>query len=216
MAMLYESIAEELESQIQRGELSVGDKLSERQLSEKYGVSRTVIREAMRSLAEKDLIETICGKGNFDTRPNEEKFVTHLTEYMDNSNIPIADIAQARKMIECTIAPDIVENADDATIRLLEEQISKMKKYKNDIGMSVKLDEEFHLTMLGCANNQTLILLTKTLNKITNRRIMFENSIARIGAIDEHEAMVDAIKKRDADALRDVIAFHISTLCEYL
>mgnify|MGYP002766038567 FL=1 len=216
MAMLYESIAEELESQIQRGELSVGDKLSERQLSEKYGVSRAVIREAMRSLAEKDLIETICGKGNFVTRPNEEKFVTHLTEYMDNSNIPIADIAQARKMIECTIAPDIVENADDATIRLLEEQISKMKKYKNDIGMSVKLDEEFHLTMLGCANNQTLILLTKTLNKITTRRIMFENSIARIGAIDEHEAMVDAIKKRDADALRDVIAFHISTLCEYL
>lgn len=216
MAMLYETISAELENKMQNGELSVGDRLSERQLSEKYGVSRTVIREAMRSLAEKGLVETVCGKGNFVTKPGEEKFVSNLSGYMDNSDIPIADVAQARKIIECSMVPNIIENIDESTTNHLEQLIRKMEENRENVRMSANLDEEFHLVMQGCANNMTLILLLKTLNKITNRLTLFENKRARTGAIEEHKSMLEAIKKHDANELRELIAFHIDTLCEYL
>lgn len=84
--LLYINLSNEIERQIRTGILQENEKLSERKLAGQYGVSRTVIREALKLLNQKGLVTIKSGKGNYVTIPNEQDMMDrNLPEQMPGS-----------------------------------------------------------------------------------------------------------------------------------
>src|SRR5690606_32815204 len=98
-----DALAAHLKSAISEGKYSVGTALpSEREMMERFGVSRTVVREALRALAGQGLIEVKRGRsgGSYITKPKESDVVSSLNFYLNGKDIRLVDLVYARLAIE--------------------------------------------------------------------------------------------------------------------
>lgn len=120
-ARLFEDISQDLLSQIQRGELKAGDRLPpERKLVEMYGVSRTAVREALRALTARGLVESHVGRGTFVRRPTTEHLMQKLQLVFADTATP-AQVRSARLLVESEVAACAAEHRTDATLAALTE-----------------------------------------------------------------------------------------------
>ena len=107
--LLYMQIADDLMDKIHRGILQEKEKLSERKLAEKYEVSRTVVREAIKLLNEKGYVDTVYGKGSYICFPDENMLMGRFRDAIDVSKVTPAEVLEARELLECSMSQMIVE-----------------------------------------------------------------------------------------------------------
>src|SRR6266849_2452660 len=103
---LYEQIIEQIEGSILSGELKAGDQLpAERELAQKFGVSRTAVREAVKALREKGLVEAYSGRGTFITNGTSQAIRQSLDLMIRiNQQEGSANLAELRLVLEPEIA----------------------------------------------------------------------------------------------------------------
>lgn len=120
-ARLFEDISDDLLGQIQRGELKPGDRLPpERTLVEMYGVSRTAVREALRALTARGLVESHVGRGTFVRRPTTEHLTQKLQLIFADTATP-AQVRAARLLVESEVAACAAEHRTATTLAALVE-----------------------------------------------------------------------------------------------
>ena len=196
--LLYENISNEIILQIKTGILKEGSKLSERSLAEKYGVSRTVIRDALKVLNEKGYVEIQPGKGHYVKLPSAHDIREKLGNVIANSTVPLNEIVEARIALEGAMVDLIVERVtaeDIAQLEAIYEQMSTVVKDREPYG---ELDKQFHIIQI--------------LNDTLDRNYILWDLSVRIQAHDEHKEMLELLKAKNAKGLREALIRHIVVL----
>lgn len=215
--LLYSTIINEIESKIKAGTLTENERLpSERLMAENFGVSRTVIREALKILQEKGFVKMITGRGNFITIPNEEDLIDKFETAIDSSSITQDDIIEAREIIEIAIAQRIIKRVVDEDIKKLKEIYKEMNENSGNSEYYAKLDAKFHLELAGCTKNNALKMITATLNNVTDRSIIANDIQVRMSSLKEHLEIINAIEKRDNKKLKETIMQHLHCFREHV
>src|SRR5260370_1883904 len=125
---LYEQIVQQVEESIHKGAMKSGDQLPpERELAQQFGVSRTAVREAVKALHEKGLVEAYPGRGTFVTDGTSYSMRQSLDRMLKIGQ-PEGSVylAEVREILEPEIAAPAAARADDADLPSLRAQIPSM------------------------------------------------------------------------------------------
>lgn len=210
---LYEKIVEQIESQILAGKLKAGDQLHpERELGEQFGVSRTAVREAMKALAQKGLVEVHPGKGTFVTDGTSRALRRSLGLVM---RIGLAEgtasLVEVREILEPEIAALAAARARDEHIEALRAAVTAMDDALDDAEIFIEADLDFHLALAEATQNALIPTLIDSIVDLLReqRTHIFGVSGGSERGQFHHRQILAAIIQRDADAARQAMKAHL-------
>lgn len=209
---LYQQIATQIQELIEQGKLKHGDQLPpERELAEIFQVSRHSVREAFRSLEEKNILRSRMGSGTYVILENEQSVVDFLAKAIQREKGKLADIFQFRRMIEPQIARMAAENASRKDINAISKILHDQREAVDDLEEFIELDEAYHLALARATGNKILFRIVERINGILSEsRAKFTHSPSRIKhSIKGHEAIINAIRQNDPDMAVQAMYRHL-------
>lgn len=196
---LHNSVYRKLKDQIINFVLKPGEKLRDRQLALQLGVSRTPVREALNRLVQEGFVRQTPGQGYF---------VKEITIK------EIEDLYEVREALETLAAQLAVHNINTSQIKRLSDTLKRHKRLIQNGSFKSSLLEEanFHKTIALSSGNKYLYeIISNIFDKIiTYRGIGTLNLQRRKAACQQHEAIFNALKERNAQKLKKILAEHIS------
>jgi len=215
---LYERIVEQIEKRIVAGDLKVGDQLPpERELAEKFAVSRTAVREAVKTLREKGLIEIRPGRGTFVTDGTHSAVRQSLSLLMKfGSGKGVANLVEVREILEPEIAALAATRITDEYIGAMAEAIKIMDGALDKVDIFVEADLDFHLALAEATENPIIPLLMDSiidlLREQRKRTGSAANGLAR--GQSHHRAIMEAVIRHDPEAARIAMQSHLQQVRE--
>jgi GntR family transcriptional regulator, transcriptional repressor for pyruvate dehydrogenase complex len=215
---LYEQIVQQIEDSILKGTLKAGDQLpSERDLALKFGVSRTAVREAVKALHEKGLVEAYSGRGTFITNGTSQAVTQSINLMMRFDQVEgSANLAEVRQILEPEIAAMAATRIQEPQLTLMREAFSTMNAALKDPEAYIEADLDFHLALAEAAENPLILsLLDSIVGLLREQRlkIFFHESGPERGQF-HHARILEAIEKRDPDASRSAMRDHLQQVRE--
>lgn len=214
---LHAHLVDALVPMIVSGELAPGNLLpTEPEMSAKFGVSRSVVREALRVLGEKGLIDVRHGSGTRVTTPDRwdplDPAVLAALRVHEPSAVVLRDLLEARTIVECEVAALAAERADAAEHEALRAALGIMRTSLDDPPRYVTGDSAFHLTLLRAARNRVLERMTQPMHELLSYAQALTDAIPGVltRALAEHEAIADAVIRRDGPAAREAMRVHLA------
>ncbi len=208
-------IVDQIKMLMREGKLANGDRLpSERDLCQRFGVSRVTVREALRVLEANGLVEIRVGArgGAFVASPTKERLGEGLADLMALAPLTPADVTEARSVIEVGILPLVVERATDEDIaglrRLVEEGYDALRRD----AYTMTLSASFHVAVAACAHNPAIETLVQSFHRpmlLSLRQAQIVAPAMGRRGTEEHAALVDAIEQRDVAAATAVMTTHL-------
>jgi GntR family transcriptional repressor for pyruvate dehydrogenase complex len=157
---LTEKTERHLEELILGNSLQAGDKLpSEKDLGEQLGVSKTVVRESMRSLSAKGLVEVRAGSGTYVRKVDRELMSRPMNLLLRSGDVRPQDIHEARELLEVNIAGLAAERAEPADIAAMAETIEALKSPSITAQIFAETDVAFHRRLAEAARNPLFTVL---------------------------------------------------------
>src|SRR5580700_12240784 len=158
---LYEQIVQQIQHSILQGTLKPGDQLpSERELAVKFGVSRTAVREAVKTLREKGLVEPFSGRGTFVTNGTSQAIRQSLDLMIRiNQQEGSAHLAELRLVLEPEIAGLAASRIDGQLLGTMRETLAIMERNLQDREAYIEADLDFHLALAEAAGNPLILSL---------------------------------------------------------
>ncbi len=209
---LVDRVVNELERLIVERELKPGTKLPpERDLAEQIGVSRTVIREAVRILVTKGLLTTKHGVGTVVQAANLDNVVASLSLLLRTRGISLDNLHQVRSILELENAGLAAAQATEADVACLRRILSDMESATADSETFASLDAEFHTAIAQTTHNPLLIVL---LDPIRDLMRDIRLSVSRYPELfstvmPDHREIVDRIVAKDAEGARQAMRKHL-------
>lgn len=207
---LYQEVARELVRDLAAGKFPVGSRLpAERDLAQHYDVSRPTIREAMIALEVQGLVEVRVGSGAYVRRLPGESDIPGF-------NFSAFEITEARLLIEGEAAALAAIQVTDDDLREIEALVREIARENLDPGGTDRADREFHLAIAAATRNGAIYDAVKQLWQL--RADSPESALLHAKArnaqikpvVDEHSAILDALRYRDPQAARAAMRVHLS------
>jgi GntR family transcriptional repressor for pyruvate dehydrogenase complex len=214
---LYEQIVQQVEDSIHKGALKPGDQLPpERELAEQFGVSRTAVREAVKALREKGLVEAYPGRGTFITDGSSHSIRQSLDRLMRSGREGFAFLAETREILEPELAALATTRADDEALRAMREQVAVMDESKQDPEAFIEADLDFHLALAEAAGNPIILsLIDSIVGLLREQRIgIFQVEGGAERGQYHHKRILDAVEHRDAAGAREAMRAHLKQVRE--
>ena len=215
---LYEQIVQQIEESILKGTLKAGDQLpAERELAQRFGVSRTAVREAVKALREKGLVEAYSGRGTFITDGTSQA-VRQSFDLMVKIGQPegSTDLAEVRSILEPEIAALAAERASEADRTTLREAVAVMDRSLKDADAYIEADLDFHLALAEAAANPLILSLIDSIVGLLREqrlRIFRVEGGPERGQV-HHKRILEAMEKRDAKMAREAMKVHLEQVRE--
>ena len=196
--------------------LKPGDAIgTENELAARYGVSRIVARDALRTLQALGIAEIKMGKGGGArvARGNARLFAEALAVQLDLTGVTAAEIMDAQRAIECLAAELAAENATDADIARLRQLIVDAEANVDDAVRFTELGAEFHLAVAEASHNRVLVVQLISLQHVSwpRRNPMLNAKVARrVNAV--HEELLALIEMRDPAGARKLMDDHVKMI----
>lgn len=215
--LLSEQIEEELKEYIRQEALEVGQKLpNEFELAEKFGASRSTVREAVKSLASEGILEVRRGAGTFvASRQSAKEDPLGLSRLDDKYKLAL-ELFEVRLMLEPEIAALAAEHASPAELETLGQLCQETEELYRAGKNHSKKDVEFHTCIAHCSKNRVVETLIPIINtaivtfvNLTHRQLMQET-------IDTHRAILEAIRDHDPVGARCAMIMHLTYNRQYL
>lgn len=219
---LYERLADKILGRISSGVWKPGFRLPpERELSEAFGVSRTVVREAIKALEARGVLESTTGSGVSVSRADFNMVSRSLQTYMQLANRDDFEfrLNEVRRVLE-------VEMVALAAARRTPEQLSQLRQICQQMragGKTAKqmaeLDFRLHVTLADATQNELFkVLLAPLINQLRDQIILTWEDFPRPVELvfDQHEAVVAAVESGDAEAGRQAMTRHLAFSREVL
>ncbi|MEA2720330.1 MAG: GntR family transcriptional regulator, transcriptional repressor for pyruvate dehydrogenase complex [Candidatus Eremiobacteraeota bacterium] len=214
---LHAHVVDALMPMIASGELPPGSLLpTEPEMSARFGVSRSVVREALRVLGAKGLIEVRHGSGTRVTTPDRwdplDPQILGALRGRGPSAAVLHDLLEARTIIECEVAALAAERADAEQRDALRDAVETMRASLDDPDRFVSGDSAFHLTLLRAARNRVLERMTQPMHELLRYAQALTDAIPGVltRALADHEAIAEAVLRRDAAGARDAMRVHLA------
>jgi GntR family transcriptional repressor for pyruvate dehydrogenase complex len=212
-----EEVADRIRMLMLDGTFPPGEALpSERHLAERFGVSRGSIRDALRTLETIGLVETRHGQGTFPLELSVERLVAPLASVMAYRSDLQNELLDVRRMFEPAVARAAALRATEEDLadlqRVLDAQRQKLKTGQSAIAE----DTAFHAILARATRNRVVMSIMATLNDLlVESRTQSLNQKGRPArSIDGHEAVVAALRRRDADAASQAMYHHIDQIAD--
>ncbi|SFP35226.1 FadR/GntR family transcriptional regulator [Variovorax sp. 770b2] len=211
----YQKLAASIAGLITEGEFKVGDRLpSERALADRFGVSRTLVREAIIVLEIQGAVEVRGGSGIYICAPSPGA-VPAASAYTLSPGPGPFELLRARSLIESEIASVAAENRKDSDIDRIYAALAAMREHMQDKAANEAADRLFHLRIAESTGNSVLLQMVTALWDHTKAPIWsqmeahFHTPELRRASQDDHQRVFNALLERDPAAARAAMRGHI-------
>jgi GntR family transcriptional repressor for pyruvate dehydrogenase complex len=213
---VYEEVARQLEQFITE-RMKPGDMLPpERELAEKFGVSRSSVRDAIRRLELIGLVEPRQGSGTVVREVSPEFLVNPLTSVLVQKRKSVVELLDVRKILEPPLAARAASHASADDIAELEDILRRQDDKLRRGEVAIDEDNEFHYT-IALASDNTVVLkvldvLMDLLRETRERSLQVEGRPQK--SLAGHRRILSAIKRRDGAAAELAMRRHIEEVSE--
>lgn len=215
---LFEQIVRQVEESILKGQLKPWDQLPpERDLAQRFGVSRTAVREAVKTLREKELVEPCSGRGTFVTNGNSQAIRQSLDLMIRiNPQEGSANLAELRLVLEPEIAGLAAERIEEQLLGSMREALAIMDRNLHDPDASVEADLDFHLALAEAAGNPPILSLLDLIVGLLReqRSRIFNVDGAPERGQYHHKRILAATEQRDSETAREAMRAHLKQVLE--
>jgi GntR family transcriptional regulator, transcriptional repressor for pyruvate dehydrogenase complex len=197
---LSDEIALQIRKLIETGKLQPSDKLpNERELAKAFQVSRTTVREAIKSLEHESILKTYPGSGTCVVDVKDASFDL-VFQSMSRKNLRLTELYVLRRIVEPQIAGIAAQDAISDDIALLESLYEKQQKLKAEDKLLVDFDYEFHIQIAKSTRNQLLLEVLKWIVDFfrDNRPIAMRSAENYNELLEGHEQILKAIKEKNS------------------
>jgi GntR family transcriptional regulator, transcriptional repressor for pyruvate dehydrogenase complex len=210
---LYEQIVQQIEESVLNGSLKPGDQLpAERDLAQRLGVSRTAVREAVKTLREKGLVEAYSGRGTFVTDGTSQaarQSFDLMVKIGQQEGSP--HLAELRLILEPGIAAMAAERVKDEDLTAMRDAVAVMERSQKDPEAYIEADLDFHLALAeAVANPLILSLIDSIVGLLREQRIKIFNVEGgpQRGQF-HHKRILEAMERRDPEMARSAMRAHL-------
>jgi len=216
---VYEEIVIKIKDMLENGRLKSGDQLpGERELSEVFQVSRSSVREALRTLETQGFLESRQGDGTYIASKPVESLVNPLASVIFSEKDSQMELFEMRRLIEPQLAYLAAERATQEEIALMEQALVLQEEAVARGETGTDVDKSFHYIMAKATKNKVLLRLTDSMRDLlAESRDKYLQVEGRPGkSILRHRQVLDAIKARDAELAAQVMLEHVVDIEECL
>lgn len=218
----YETIIDQIKTDIIARKLTAGVKLPpEREMAKKYGVSRTSVREALRTLEILGVVQSIQGSGNFIAADVEKSMIESMSMMFLLQQVDAVQINQLREALEMKAVLLAVQQISEEQIERLEEIVKEMSESVDEKQTSL-LDKQLHYTLAAASNNVMIVQILEVLSvilemHIENRRSEILSDPSNSRRLQEiHENIVKAIRMKNSAEAYDAMTEHFEIIGRYI
>ncbi len=202
---LHETVANRIREMIRKGELTTGQRIVEKRLCQELGVSRTPLREALRTLSSEGLVELVPNRGAFVSKPTMAE---------------VRDMFEAMSVLEGTCARLAAARMSASDLERLERLHEKLERCyaDRDPECYIQVNHTYHTLVQKAAGNRTLDgILSGLRHKVFLHRYRQLYQPDRFRAsMEEHRMLMEAFRRRDPGAAERVMREHLINQCEAL
>ena len=210
---LFEQITEQIEQQILRGELQSGDRLpAERELAEQFHASRTAVREAMKILSQKGLLQMRPGRGTIVINGTSQALRDSLGLMLRVGQPEGArELVEVREILEPGIAALAAARATHQDIALLREAVEIMDGHLHDADAFISADNFFHQVLAGATQNVLVLTLMDPIMELLSkqRKQIFTIEGGPMRGQSHHKQILEAVVRHDSEAARQAMSAHL-------
>ena len=211
---LSQSVAGELEEAILAGRFEIGSRLpSEQALADQFGVSRNVIREALKMVQTHGLVNILNGAGVFVAQPNTGTTRAALGRYLRLAGLDssLGSLYETRKIIEGANARLAAERAQEQDLAALATCLERMNASTASMDQWTEADLDFHLGIAHAAHNPFLSMILEPL--VGQLHDVIAEGYRVPGAVQTgskgHQRIFKGIVEHDADAAEHAMLHHL-------
>src|SRR5215212_7906685 len=215
-ASLSSQIISDVRDALFAKQLKPGDGIgTENEIAARYGVSRIVARDALRTLQALGIAEIRMGKGGGArvARGNPRLFAEALAVQLTLTGVTAAEIMDAQRAIECLAAELAAENATPSDVAGLKHWLADSKAKMGNVAAFTESCREFHLAVAEASHNRVLVVQLISLQHVSwPRRNPTMNSKVAKRILDVHKELLALIEIRDAAAARHLMDDHVKMI----
>ncbi len=215
---LYEQIVQQIEESVLNGTLKPGDQLpAERDLAQRLGVSRTAVREAVKTLREKGLVEAYSGRGTFVTNGTSQaarQSFDLMVKIGQQEGSP--HLAELRLILEPGIAALAAERVKEEDLVTMREAVDVMDRSQEDPQAYIEADLDFHLALAEAAANPLILsLIDSIVGLLREQRIkIFNVEGGPQRGQYHHKRILAAVEQRDPEMASEAMRAHLEQVRE--
>ena len=220
---LYRQVAEEIKQYILDQGLKKGDALpTEAEFAQQMGVSRPTVREALKGLQMIGVLTARKGSGHAVGALDIIELARQFSFHIRSEGADFQELAETRLFLEVNILPVVIERAGEEDFNRLEEAVQRLRQgfEEKDQAACVSADVAFHQTLFEASKNRVLTNFAGIMKEFFAdvRRGMFASDMSspegRLKVIREHQAICDAVRRKDAQKAQALMYAHLSFIDE--
>jgi GntR family transcriptional regulator, galactonate operon transcriptional repressor len=207
MADLHHSLVERIGLRIVRGDWAPGERIDVDRLAPELGASKTAMREALRTIREKGMIDSWPKRGTLVRERSAWKLldsdvIMWRREARRDDDRLLAELSQLRDAIEPASARLAARNRTDDDIALLQQTFAAFETAGRDVGRLDEADRAFHLQLLAATHNELMLRLDVVVVHALDARNRIQHlpGATWVDPVPDHRAILDAVIAGDADA----------------
>jgi GntR family transcriptional repressor for pyruvate dehydrogenase complex len=210
-----EVIVEQIRQLIRQGRLRPGDRLpSERDLCERFGVSRVTVREALRVLEAGGLIAVRVGArgGAFVTSPSQARLGEGLADLLQLSPLTAAEVTEARMIFELGIVPLVVERATEEDLDALERLCLDQQAALAEGQYTMEMSAEFHVRVAASTHNAAVEMLVQSFHGpllMSLKEAQMAEPLMGHRGTQEHLDFIRAVRRRNVAEAESIMRTHV-------
>lgn len=215
---LSAAVVRQIEQLILRGILRPGERLpSERELSDRLGVSRPSLREAVADLQDTGLLTSRAGSGIYVADVLGSAFSEALITLFSRHDEAVFDYLSFRRDMEGLAAERAATLGTQTDLEVIATLFAKMEAAhgKRNPSEEARLDADFHFAIIEASHNVIMLHMMRSMYQLLregvfyNRQVMFRQRATRDSLLDQHRAINAALQSRDAVAAKAAVNTHL-------
>jgi len=212
---VYQLVADRLMAEIVDDGLGEGDPVpTEKDLSDRFGVGRSSVREGLRMLESHGVIR-LSGRGTYVVGSRQAAMARALTVLLGLGAVTLIELHELRRPIEMEVAAKAAMMRDEDDLAALRGAIDRMRSASDDRGAALEADLAFHLAMARATHNGALIAAVTGVREVL-RGLIRERVVDMDEAIRQHETILARIAAQDAEGARAAVADHMTWIFDTL
>ena len=210
---VHEQIVERVRERIVKGDLNPGDRLpSERNFAETFKVSRNSVRDAFLTLQLMGLVESRHGDGVYITRVTPESLVAPLAAIVATKKELVAELMDARKVLEPPIARFAAKRATPDDIKDMERALKEQEQRAKEGGSVGESDYAFHYAIALATKNEVVVLVINHIIDLLKESSADWSDERTKSSIEGHHTILLAIEEHDEERARNAMLAHLQEI----